>query len=63
MMHNLANNPADKHLGRVVKGRLNYLKSIYGSSLPNQLKKPFEEIKMAGIILFKKSPFTNEHVI
>lgn len=62
MMHNIANNPTDEHLGRVVKGRLNYLKQIYGSNLPNQLKKPYEEIKMAGIKLFKKSPFINEHV-
>lgn len=60
MMHNLANDPADNHLSRVVIGRMNYLKQIYGSNLPNQLKKPYEEIKNSGIILFKKCPFVNE---
>lgn len=51
MMHNLSLNPLDEKLCNTVKGRLNYLKSVYGVwNMPTQLQKPYLEMKKAGII-------------
>jgi len=60
MMHNLSLNPLDEKLCNAVKGRLSYIKTVYGyKGMPNQLKKPWEEIQESGIKLFKNQLFAN----
>jgi len=60
MMHNLAACPLDEKLALVVRGRLNYIKSIYGFNMPNQLRKPYLDIKKAGIKIFLRTRFYSE---